>query len=364
MFRSTRTLINALTEKKTIANHLELYDVSGNNPTPLNLDTPEKREMLRLAVDNRLNNIKVYTRNMAEIIGKKALLTTPIILGGLTIASFVNGKYIKTVNAETAYKTTVLEFDEESLLSKEEDTYAHACFNNNFVDKSIQKCNHDDYQSSSSYATIYYGEGSDSLQVKFNINEDNTWEYNSHTNNLYQKSETAHREPIGELDEEYKQLIKDATETFIRQAELSDDEEALLREIVSNDENDVLVKFSKCVNLNGMEIEVHKYHWFRCLLAVMAELALVSHIVENLSKLTKVRSAETNYSYLKRSYSEINILKAAKKYREELKFAESTRISSIIRLLKDNGGDEVAIKTYEKRLSLYKKEPIELPEEL
>lgn len=364
MFRSTRTLINALTEKKTIANHLELYDVSGNNPTPLDLDTPEKREMLRLAVDNRLNNIKVYTRNMAEIIGKKALLTTPIILGGLTIASFVNGKYIKTVNAETAYKTTVLEFDEESLLSEEEHTYAHACFNNNFVDKSIQKCNHDDYQSNSSYATIYYGEGSDSLQVKFNINEDNTWEYSSHTNNLYQKSETAHKEPVSELDEEYKQLIKEATETFIRQADLSDEEESLLREIISNNENDILVKYSRCVDLSGIELEVHKFHWFRCLLAVIAELVLISYLLDNKDNILNVKDVDTDYSYLRRRYPKINILKAAKKYREELEFAESTRISSIIRLLKDNGGDEVAIKTYEKRLSLYKKEPIELPEDL
>lgn len=364
MFKTTRTLINALTEKKAIKNNLELYDLSGNNPIPLDPETEEKKKMQKLVVANRLNNIKVYSRNMAEIIGKRALLTTPIILGGITIASFVNGNYIKTVTTEKAYKTTTIEFDEESLLSQDENLYAHACFNMNFVDDSIQACSHDENMYNSSYATFYYGEGSDSLQVKFNINADNTWTYSSHTNNLYQKDETNVKESIGDLDEEYKQLIKEATETFIKQAELTDEEEALLREIVSNNENDILVKINRCVDLSGMELEVRKYHWIRCLLASVAEIVLIYLIVYKIDDILSVRDAEANGPYLRYCSSYINLLESAKKYREEFQIAEIKRLTSILDLLKEHAFDKATIKEYEKRLSLYKKETLSLPEDL
>lgn len=351
MFKSTRILINALTEKTSAKKGLELYDISGNNPVPLASNTMEKQELSRL-VDNRKENIKVYTRNMAELIGKRALFAAPIIIGGLTIASFVNGKYTKTINATSAYQTVTLEFDEESLLTKDETIYAHSCFSHDYVDKDIKRCGHYDHESNSSYATIYYGEGSNSLQVMFNINNDSTWRYNSHTNNLYQRSETSVKEPIGEINETYKELIKEAAETFIKQADLTDEEKEYVREIISNNENDILVKIHQCVDLSGMEMEVNKFHWFRCIVALAAGISVVYTIISNFEEVSTVSILENEYSLLRKRYSTINILKAAKQYREKLEAAEIYRLSSIVELLKDNGADETVIKSYEKRLAL------------
>lgn len=357
MSKSTRAFLNALNEKKATKSNLKLYDISGNNPVELDSYNSKVEKLTRLTNNTRLNNIKVYGKNMAELIGKKAIFAAPIVLGGLTIASFVNGKYIKTINVSDVYKDTVIEFDENSLLSERETTYAQTFFNKKYVDDSIVSSGNFD---KSSYATIYYGEGSDSFQVRFGINKDNTWEYESHTNNLYQKSENALQEPIGELDEEYKQLIKNVTETFIKQAELSEEEVALLRDIVSNNENDIIVKIKRCVALGEREFEVHSYHWLRCLIAVIAEIILIGFIIDTFPDLATVNEIEADRERLRECGTCINIFKAAKEYRRQFILAEERRLSSVLALLKDNGGNEEVITTYEKRLSLSRKELLKL----
>lgn len=350
MFKSTRAFFNALTEKKVTKNKLDLHDKSGKNLVKLESDDPRVCEINKLANDVRCNNIRVYGKNMAKLIGKKAIFTTPIILGGIIISSFVNGKYIKTINVSDICQDTIIEFDENSLLSKSEITYAKTFFNKNYVDESIVSKNDMDVVDTSSYASIYYGEGSNSFQVKFNINKDNTWEYSSHTNNLYQKTETDVIEPIGELDKEYKQLIQNVTNTFIKQAKLSEEEISLLREFVSNNENDIIVKIKKCTILEDQDLEVHSFHLFRCIIEVIAGIILLKLLFENLDKLTTVDELEASGSKIVRRHTYINLLKATKNYKEEFLLAESNRMSSIFNLLKDNGGNEETLAIIEKRL--------------
>lgn len=364
MFKSTRAFLNALNEKKVTKNKLQLYDISGNNPIELDQYDDKVEKIIRLTNDIRQNNLKVYIRNMAELIGKRAIFATPIILGGITISSFVNGKYIKTINVSDVYRDTIIEFDKNSLLSERETTYAETFFSKNYVDDSIVSLGGFYSFNSSSYATIYYGEGSDSFQVKFDINDDNTWEYCSHTTNLYQKSENAVLEPISELDEEYKKLIKDTAETFIKQADLSEEEVAAIREIVSNDENNIIVKIKRCVNLGDRKFDIHSFHTFRCIIAVIAEIVLISRIVENFDDLTTVYELVADEESVRKRRYCINILKAAKKYREQFLLAESNRLSSILELLKNNGGNEKVIADFEKRLSLNKKEYPKLTDDL
>lgn len=361
MFKSTRAFFNALNEKKVSKNRLKLYDISGNNPVELDSYDSTVVAINDLANSVRKKNLKVYSRNMAELIGKKAIFAAPIVLGGLTIASFVNGKYIKTINVSDVYRDTIVEFDENSLLSESETTYAETFFTKDYIDDSIVSSSAFD---KSSYATIYYGEGSNSFQVRFGINLDNTWEYSSHTNNLYQKSETVVREPIGELNEEYKQLIKDVTETFIKQADLNDDEVALLREIVNNNENDIIVKIKRCVTLGNKEFEVHSYHWFRCMLAIIAEIILIGFIIVNFYDLTTIYELGSESYFLRKRSTCISLLKAAKNYHEQFLLAEKERISTILELLRDNGGKEEDIEAYEKRLYLNKKEQPRLTDDL
>lgn len=364
MFKSTLAFFNAINEKKATKKCLELYDLSGNNPVKLDSSTNTVEKLNLLTDEYRRNNIKVYSKNMAELIGKRAVFAAPIMLGGLIISSLVNGKYIKTVTADTAYKTTVIEFDEESLLSEDGELYAHACFNNDFVYDNIQNCGCDANIDNYSYATLYYGEGSNSLQVKFDINEDNTWNYSSHTNNLYEKKSNSSSKPIGELDEKYKQLIKEATETFIKQADLTEEEVALLREMISNNENDILVKINRCVDLSGFELEVYKYHWFRSLLLIIAEIVVIGYIIEHFEDLSEVNELEARNCCIVKHWNYINIIKASKNHYEEFLLAEKNRILSIIDVLKNNGGSEEAISKYEKRLSLNKKESLKLTDDL
>lgn len=350
MFKTTSAYINALKEKK-ILSKLKLYDTSSNNPIELDSSYESVQKLEELSGDNRCNNLRIYTTNMANLIKNKAIVIAPFILGGLTIASLLNGKYIKTINVGNVYQDKIVEFDENSVLSEEEKTYAETFFYKDYVDENIISiCDIENFDKSS-YATIYYGEGSDALQVKFLINSDNTWEYSSHTNNLYQKPVDDKTESIGEIDEEYKKLIDDATETFIKQAELSEEEVALLRELISNNENDIIVKIKRCVNLGSKDFDIHSNHFFRTLLAIIAEIILVSYIIRNFSEILYVYEVESKYNYIKNNYKEINIFKAAKKYREEYLKAEENRLMEIIDLLKSHSGDEKIISYYEKRIN-------------
>lgn len=350
MFRTIRTYKSALKENNS-SEEIKLYDTSGNNPAELEDYREEVQNLNQYTKEDCRNNLKIYTENMIKLAGVKVFLVTPFLLGGLAIASFVHGKYIKTINVDNIYQDKTIEFDEESLLSESTTTYASTFFYKDYVDESITSVSDMEFVDKSSYATIYYGDGSDAFQVRFPINDDNTWEYSSHTNNLYQKSE---KEPIGELDLEYRELIADATETFIKQAELSEEDASFVRELVANNENDIVVKIKKCTKLESANLEVHSYHWLRCLLAVIAEIVLISFIVKNIEDLVTVEKIVAFDGRLDtRGY--IGVLKAAKRYREEFLRAEEKRISKIINLLKFHGGDEEILAEYEKRLNLCQK---------
>lgn len=356
MFDSTRAYINALKEKN-IAKKIKLYDASGNNLVPISKDSYPMTTVRRRTEGYRKHNLIVYTKSMAKLTGLRLLYATPIILGGLTIVSFANIKYVKSINVDDVYHNMEIEFDEEYKLYELDETMASTFFNKNYVDESIQS-NHMTGNDKSSYATIYYGEGSDSFQVKFDINADNTWSYSSHTNNLYQKSQVTKTEPIGEIDEEYKQLIKDVTETFIKQADLSEEDINLLREIITNNENDIIVRIKRCVNIGPQNLEVHSYHWLRCLIAVILEIILVASLVENSMDLTRVRGLRVDdgkieYDILS-NYK--NLLNASSHYKKALLEAEGERIDDILDVLRRNSADEEIIAAYKKRSDLLNKE--------
>lgn len=352
MFKLTKTIFNSLNNKNYLRNKesLELYNLSAINRIPLDKQSSEMQEIVKLEEEHRRINLQVYIRNMAKLRVKQAvLIATPILLGGLTVASFVNGKFIKTKTYKNVCQNTQMEFDENFLYNQEEALYTYKNFDHNSVGDDIAKKLSID---SDSYAIFYYGEGSNSFQVKFHINDDNTWQYNSHTTNLYEKSANPPKEAIGTLDDKYKELIKEATETFIKQADLSEEEIAYLRELVSNNENDIIVKVNKNIGLGDKDLDVYAYHWIRCALLVIADIVLLILAIKFGRDFKEVQKLKVNNSRLEEPYGSVfpNLLTAASKYRQAFLEAEDNRINSINNLLTDCGGSNNILSKYEKRL--------------
>lgn len=350
MFKLTKAIINNINDKNYLKNKDSLKSSK--------LSTEHSNEMqkiVELEEKNRHENLKIYIKNIAKLRAKQVtLIATPLLLGGLTIASFANAKFTKMKTIDRVCHITTLEFDEEALLSQEETFYArsYSLFGDkiNYVDENTKNGFFGDF---SSYALLYYGDGSDSLQVKFDINNDNTWQYNSHTNNLYDKSANPHKEAINEVDEQYKELIKEATETFIKQADLSEEEIAYLHEIVSNNENDIIVKLNKCVNLGSMDLEVYKYHWIRCTLAVIADIVLLIFAIKYYYDDPPRQRIIADGSRLIETWCfSPNLFMAASKYSHRQAFltAEENRINSINSILESNGISDNILSKYEKKL--------------
>lgn len=354
MFKTTRAYFNAIKEGK-YSKKIKLYDTTENSSKELDSSNSEVQKLQELIEDDRYDNLSTHLLNMGILTVKKAVALAPFILGGFTIVSFNNGKYIKNINVDNVCEEKNIEFDENSVLSMENKNYALTFLPKNYVDDNITSKSYVNFDQSS-YATIYYGQGSDSLQAKFSINEDNTWEYSDYTNYLYQINEDYVNEPIGEIDIEYKKIIEEATESFINQAELSEEEISYVRELVSNNENDIVVKIKQFINLGDANLDVHSYHWFRCLLLLVAEIILIIFYIKKLDEIFLADDVKVKDNCVDYTLDDINIFIASKKYKKVFLDAEKERISEIIELLKSYSGDEKITAKYEKRLNLLVKD--------
>ncbi len=326
---------------------------------PLEKNSPEILKIDSLENEWRHDNIQIYMKSMAKLRAKQAVtIATPILLGALTVASFVNGKYIKTETVKTVYHNTVQDFDEESMLENEDMYYTNFLVDRNYARANVQNESID----TSSYALFYYGSGSDSIQVKFDINDDNTWTYNSHTNYLYDKSSNPPTWPVCEIDEQHKELIKEATETFIRQADLSEEEIALLRELVSNNENDIIFKIKKCEQLSNVPLELNAFHWIRCALFVIADIVLVILFIKFWDEWKEVKRVDVRDYYLKEGTTTVfrNMFTAALEYRNAFLLAESNRINEINSILLAHGGSDEILSKYEKILIKKNEDKLEM----
>lgn len=364
MLRTLRAYINALTEKR-LSKRIKLHRKWTNNPIPLSSESQEMQTIGKLTGELKVSNLKIYSKHMAKTTGKKAAFLAPIALAGLTMLSEANVDYVKTIQVDSIYEESVLEFDEESVLNEYSTTIAKTSFPKEYVDDSIVSIISSDNLDLSSNTIIYYGDGSKSLQVKFNINDDHTWEYASHTNNMHEKSNVERPDEIRVTDEECLSLIREATETFIRHSELSEEEINYVRELVNNNENDILVKIKRCSELGPLTLEVNSVHWFRSLMLLIATICVTVFLIKKFTDLTtceKLTTIEarsvgekatkislvTGYGVTKTE----NLLKAAKNYRDTYLEAEKNRLSLIIKALEKNGGDEEIINQYNKRLSI------------
>lgn len=366
MLKTMRALINALNEKKLVES-IKLLD-SGETKYPKML---ERNSYEMMSIDNlgnsiRKDNLKKYAGEMVKVTAKRSTFLAPIILLGLTVFSFKTDKYTKTINVENVYESSVLEFDEESILSEDNITYAQTGLTKQYVDESIISLNEFDNISTLSDAIIYYGEGSKSLQAKFNINNDHTWSYASHTNNLYEKSQVDTPKGIREVDEEYLRLLNEVTETFIKQAQLSEEEIDYVRNLISDNENNILIKIRRCVKTGERELDIYTSHWFRDIIAIIATITVLGVIIKNISFLTDVNSLEVGSDYrsdtlfedcrlrLNGGYRESlsRLLSITKEYRDTYLLAESNRIKNILEILKTCNAEHKIIEEYSKRLKV------------
>lgn len=365
MLKTLRTIKNTLNEED-VAQKIKLYkNEEANNPSELEEYSSEIIDIHRLT-SIRDDNLSVFARNTLKVIAKRSAFLAPIVMLALTSWSIKNTDYTKKIYVPDIYKNTVLEFDEDSILRETNLTYAKTGTKKDYVDESIISLNEFATVSTISDAVIYYGEGSKSLQVKFNINNDHTWSYASHTNNLYEKSQVEVPESIRKTDGEYLDLIKEVTETFIKQADLNEEEMNYVRELVSNSENDILVKIRRCVREEGLELEYHSSHWLRNFLAVIATLVVICVLVKYIEDLFNCDALELRSKnpydcrfddcQLKVSYicqpSLKRLLKATKEYREQYLLAESNRLKNIIDILKTHNAEPEIIDDYSKRLKI------------
>lgn len=351
MFKLTKAILNNINNKNYKKNRdsLELYDLSAVNRVPLEKRSSEFIKIHALEDEWRHDNLEIYMKSMAKLRAKQAVtIATPILLGTLTIASFVNGKYIKTETVDTVYHNTVEEFNEEILFQNIDMYYTTFLVDRNYARPNVVNGSID----RSSYAQIYYGSGSSAIQVKFDINDDNTWQYDSHTNYLYDKDSNPPEWEVSKIDEKYKELINEATETFIRQAELSEEEIAFLRELVSNNENDIIVKIKKCETLSDVPLEINSFHWIRCALLIIADIVLAIIFIKNWDVWNEARRVEARGYYLEEGHNTVfyNMFTAALEYRKAFLLAENNRITTINSILTEYGGSDEILSKYEKSL--------------
>lgn len=364
MFRTIRAYINALTEKK-LKKKIKLVRGGTKNPIPLSSGSAEMQYIEKLTDEIRTTNLKIYSEEMAKVSGKKAAFLAPVALVALTLVSGANDEYVKDITPDAVYEASTLEYDEAGVLKEGTTTYAKTSFSKDYVDDSIVSISSLDNVDLSSNTVIYYGEGSDSIQVRFNINDDHTWEYAYHTNNMFEKSQLERPDEIRVTDEEYISLIREATETFIRSAEISEEEINYVRELVNNNENDILVKIKRFSEVEASTFGVNSIHWFRTLISLVATIIVIVFLIkkfEDLKTCEKLTTSEDRYNDERiRKVSKLsgygssryeNILKAAKNYRDTYLEGEKNRLSSIIRTLEENDADENIIENYKKRLAV------------
>lgn len=352
MLKTMRLLLNNMNEKPYVTGKgkFKLYREDGKNLTPFSKDSKEMQRIDELETTIRYNNLKTYAANMAKLRGKQlSLIVLPVLLGSLTIGSFVSKGYDKTEVLQT-YQKCIIEMDEENLYRDEVDDkkYVYTTFGRKFTDGQDAVS----IEGTSSKAYINFGEGEQAVQVKFDVDSDGTWSFSSSTEEPFFNLDGKDLDNAKEIPTKYDDIIEEAAAIFKSHIGKNSTSAKILEEVLNNDKNDIIVRIERLEKIGDYPFETHHSLWLIRVLLLICDAVLAGVLIYYRDEVSHVNLLDNSRGNLTQYSREISIIHAAMKYREALLQAETDRIREIDTISKKNNASGEILSKFEKKLIL------------
>lgn len=352
MFKTLRVILNNMDEKPYVKGKtkFKLYKDTEKNLTPLSKDSKEMQRIDALETTVRYNNLKIYASNMAKLRGKQfSLIVLPVLLGSLTIFTWVGKGYNKTEVLPT-YQKVVIEMDEENLYKDgvEPEKYVYTVFGRTFTDGQ----NAVSIDGTTSKARINFGEGENAVQVVYNVDTDGTWDYSSYTTESFFNLEGKNLDNAMEIPTKYDNIIDEAAAIFKSHLSSGSKTAKLVDEILTNEKNDIIVRIEQFEKIGDYPYETHHSYWLWRILLIICDVVLGCLLAYYRDDVTQVNVIESNKGELYTYSRTMSIIHAVMKYKEALLQAEIERISEIDTITKKNNGTGEILSKFEKKLIL------------
>ena len=350
MFKIARYLLNNIDEKAYVKGKakLKLSKNDGKIASELPRDASEYRRIEELETDYRYDNLSIYVHNMAKLRGKRAcIFVLPVLLGSLTIFSWINKGYTKVEKLPT-YEKKVIAMDEEHLYQDDyvEGQYVLTFISRTFLDKDAHNLTSD-----TGKAKIYYGEGEEAIQAYFDVDKSGGWRCSNYQESPYFNLDGKDVDNAQVIPEKYQDLISEASNIFKSQLRVDSKMYKRVEEILNNYENDIYVEITRYEYIGDLTHETSHSYWLWRILMIICDVVLVCLIGAHWDELLH-NPALVNTGVTLKEGQDINIIHAVMKYREALYDAEECRIKKIAELLNENNGSDIILSEFEKKLLL------------
>ena len=185
MFKLVKCVSNNLNEKKYIREasnlvfHKNRLEEGTNNPLSPIDEEKIVRELEKLEVGMRHNNLQVYFRNIIPCRIKQFFLYTfpAILAAGIITVWVLPVNHVKTENLEAFKKTEVTFVDGQQIKVDDDKTYYGVYFNRKYVDSKVGNC----HPLEGSDMVYYVTENLEGFKIKAGIDSNDSLSVNEAT---------------------------------------------------------------------------------------------------------------------------------------------------------------------------------------
>lgn len=366
MLKTLKGLLNNLMQNTYLTNrgNLILYDNSGRMSQEKPANCKDYKTINYLSEKARNNNLKVYIKTKSIISFKKLVLyiMPSILTGSIGFTLCTSPTKDKEVDVYTKH---IIEFDEENILREETDDTLYYKSAEEVLKEGYEEL---DLNALKGNATFFIGEGVDGIQIYFDIDEKDSWEYTYAYKEIFFPLENS--KELGKITENYEKLLRGAIEIFCNEADVQSTYKDFAKSKLDNDLKDirVLIELYDFFEMQTLPVKVNHFWRLFTLISLLTLNSFIFIVIKEPKTIEKHGERIPNEDYM--PCSKIKVLKhikerllldedlehaihifyADKQADAEFLQAEQERIMKIYDLLYQNDASYDILTSYEKKL--------------
>ena len=363
MFKLVKCVSNNLNEKKYIreASNLVFYknrlEEGTNNPMSPIDEEKIVRELEKLEVGMRHNNLQVYFRNIIPCRIKQFFLYTfpAILAAGIITVWVLPVNHVKTENLEAFKKTEVTFVDGQQIKVVDDKTYYGVYFNRKYVDSKVGNC----HPLEGSDMVYYVTENLEGFKIKARIDSNDSLSVNEATKGEFVDLKEYNEEDLSPIEPKYVELFDKVVDMVVNSSYFNGKDDERLKAITDSEKSRIVGSLITYESMGYQDVEVVKNNWWlRILLPVILGLYdwLIIYLKRDQYCFESCELKNKNGELVDSGDTyDLPLFHLAYQYRELFMAAEKKRIERINDLLEENyvaGSSDKLLTSYEKKLIL------------